>query len=75
MDYYIVSEMLLEDILYMQVSEFTPLSDCHCKNFMKMLSSFQREYYKENKTHVLERYKWINFNSRELSKSFFTCSH
>jgi len=37
-DFFIVSEKLLEDILYMSVSDFIPLlSDCHCKISMKLL--------------------------------------
>lgn len=54
----------------MQVSEFTPLSDYHRKISMKILSSFQREYNKENMTHFPERYKWNNLIGENFQKAF-----
>ena len=45
-DYVLVSESLLQNILYMFVSDLKPIySDCHCKISIKILASF--EYQKE----------------------------
>jgi hypothetical protein len=71
-DFFILSEQLLEDILYMSVSDFIPLlSDCHCKISMKLLSSFQREY----KNNYLKKFpdKYIcNQDSLERFQAYFT---
>ena len=43
-DYAIVSQHLLCQILYMQISNFyAGMSDCHCKLSFKMLAPYQRE--------------------------------
>ncbi|XP_055995542.1 uncharacterized protein LOC130046757 [Ostrea edulis] len=54
--YFIVSEQLLEDVLYIHVSDFLPLSDFHCKISMKLLSSFEREYTCDNMQEMPKRY-------------------
>ena len=58
-DYFIVSEKLLEYVLYMSVSDFiTLLSDCHCKISLKLMSSFQREYTNDNMRKFPDKYIW-----------------
>jgi hypothetical protein len=57
-DYFIVSEYLLNDILYVHVSDLLPLSDCHCKLSMKFMSSFVRECSSNYMQEMLQRYKW-----------------
>lgn len=58
-DYFIVSEQLLNDILYVYVYDFfLPLSDYHCKIFLKLLSTFKRECTSMNMQEMPKRYKW-----------------
>ena len=43
-DYFIVCESLMSQILYLTVSDFiTDFSDCHCKLSLKLLASFERK--------------------------------
>ena len=48
-DYFMVSESLMSQILYMTVSDFiTDFSDCHCKLSLKRLASFERKKVAQN---------------------------
>lgn len=44
--------------MYVYVSDFLPLSDCHCKISLKLLSTFKRECTSMNMQKMPKRYKW-----------------
>ena len=69
-DYFIVSEHLLEDILSVHVSDFLPLSDCHCKLSTKTLSSFVRECSSNNMQEMPQRYKWDSLSVGNFQNFF-----
>jgi hypothetical protein len=57
--YFIVSESLMSQILYMTVSDFiTDFSDCHCKLSLKLLASFERKKVTQNLRDMPCRYIW-----------------
>ena len=65
-DYFMVSESLMSQILYMTVSDFiTDFSDCHCKLSLKLLASFERKKVTQNLRDMPCRYMWT-----EQSHSF-----
>lgn len=70
-DYFIVSEKLLNSILYMNVSDFLPtLSDCHSQLSVKMLSSFEREPIMEHMNKFPNGYMWNDSSAESFLKSF-----
>lgn len=69
-DYFIVSEQLLNDILYVYVSDFLPLSDCHCKISLKLLSTFKRECTSMNMQEMPKRYKWDELSVTNFQNAF-----
>lgn len=70
-NYFIVSERLLEDVLYISVSDFiTLLSDCHCKISLKLMSSFQREYTNDNMRTFPDKYIWDQNSVVNLQTTF-----
>jgi hypothetical protein len=69
-DYFIVSEQLLQDIMYFHVHDFLPLSDCHCKISMKILSSFKREFNNDDLIDMPTRYKWDNSSVAHFQNYF-----
>ncbi|CAG2199948.1 unnamed protein product [Mytilus edulis] len=70
-DYALVSQSLLQQILYFNVSDFKAnFSDCHCKITFKILASFQLE---KNKSHMKDfplRYKWDTESIQNFQESF-----
>lgn len=70
-DYYIVSESLLSNILYMSVSDFIPtLSDCHCQLSLKLLSSFEREKINFHMRDFPKYFKWNDESSLRFQNAF-----
>ena len=70
-DYFIVSENLLNQVLYMSVSDFlTDYSDCHCMLTLKRLASFQKESINKNLKELPCRYAWTESSSIHFQNSF-----
>jgi hypothetical protein len=70
-DYVIVSQHLLCQILYMQISNFyAGMSDCHCKLSFKILASYQREIINRKLKDFPNRYIWNDKSSEDFTKGF-----
>ena len=71
-DYIIISQRLMSQVLYMSVSNFmATMSDCHCKMSFKLLASFKREFINDNLVDFPNRYIW-NDSTCELFQKALT---
>ncbi|CAC5426508.1 unnamed protein product [Mytilus coruscus] len=70
-DYFLVSESLLQQVLYMHASEFkAKMSDCHCKLSLKLLAYFGREHKNDDLIEFPSRYTWDQDNILPFQESF-----
>lgn len=70
-DYVLVSEKLLSQVLYMEVSDFKAnCSDCHCRLSIKILANFERELTNNNLKDFPLRYIWNNESVLNFQNSF-----
>ena len=70
-DYVIVSQDLLSQLLYMSVSDFfTDMSDCHSRISFKLLASFEREPCTKKLKNFPERYRWDDLSCDNFQRGF-----
>lgn len=70
-DYFILSESLLPQVLYVHVSDFkAAFSDCHSKVSMKLMANFEREANFDNLIDFPARFIWNNESIQTFQETF-----
>lgn len=69
-DYAIVSEELLKDIMYFHVHPFIPtFSDCHCKISFNLRASFKHILLENTMNKMPIPYKWTKYSQDKFQKA------